>query len=647
MNNANGGNILFHFKGDSSQLKNTVSSLGGMTKSILAATGITKAFSMAWNMVSSSTGDAIDRFDQLKAFPKTMQSLGISAEASEKAVNELSEGLKGLPTTLNAGTSAVSRFVSKNEDIERSTKMFLAVNDAIIAGNAPMVNQEAALEQLTQAYARGKPELKEWQSLMVAMPGQMKQIAKSMGYVDTNALYDALLDGKVSMDDFMDAIIRLDQEGGDGLESFSKQARNSTGGIKTSMTNMKTAVVRGLTGVIDSIDKGLKKGGIDGGIAGLIGKLTTGIDKGFGTIQKDLEESITGLIDGSISPADIGSKLTDKVSKGLVMAFDSLSTAIPEAIPKVVDFLSGVANGLGENLPELIPAAGKVITTLYDELTKPENIMKMGEAGAKLGTGLVEGIWNYVSSEQGQSNMKKTADQLKWHLAFNGNPIGTEIGRSFLVGLASGIMEKMGVPKEQLEKVKAEMKDFIKNPIKFLWQHGKDLITGFVDGIKAGLLGLNPLGKKMKQEVKSGVGDTSSTLKGSGSDLVRGMINGISGQLPSLRNIGDTLAGMVSSIVAIRNKIHSPSRLMEYYGEMMGQGYINGIEAMKGQLANATMDTFVMSPQMLGTASTNFSPNVIVNNQITNNTDPLGQTVSQIKTFSNGAKQDYNYGMGV
>ena len=78
-----------------------------------------------------------------------------------------------------------------------------------------------------------------------------------------------------------------------------------------------------------------------------------------------------------------------------------------------------------------------------------------------------------------------------------------------------------------------------------------------------------------------------------------------------------------------------------------GEGYINGIESMKDALMNATMDTFVMSPQMLGTASTNFSPNVIVNNQITNNTDPLGQTVSQIKTFSNGAKQDYNYGMGV
>jgi tape measure domain-containing protein len=192
MNNANGGNILFHFKGDSSQLKNTVSSLGGMTKSILAATGITKAFSMAWNMVSSSTGDAIDRFDQLKAFPRVMQSLGISAEDSEKAVNDLADGLKGLPTTLNAGTTAVSRFTAKNGDVQRSTKMFLALNDAIIAGNAPLENQQAALEQMMQSYSKGKPDMMEWRSLMTAMPGQLKQVAKAMGYVNTDELYNAL-----------------------------------------------------------------------------------------------------------------------------------------------------------------------------------------------------------------------------------------------------------------------------------------------------------------------------------------------------------------------------------------------------------------------------------------------------------------------
>ena len=291
----------------------------------------------------------------------------------------------------------------------------------------------------------------EWRSLMTAMPGQLKQVAKAMGYVNTDELYNALRDGKVSMDEFMDTIIRLDQEGGDGLESFSKQARNATGGIKTSMTNMKTAVVRGLTGVIDSIDKGLKKGGIDGGISGLIGKLTTGIDKGFGSVQKDLEKSITGLIDGSISPADIGSKLTKKLGEGMVKAFDSLSAAIPEAIPKLLDFFGGVADGLGDSLPELIPAAAKVVKTLYDELTKPENTIKMGEAGSKLAMGLLEGIWNVVKDP---NNYQGITTEIQGHLAFNGNPIGSSIGRGLMVGMATGIMEKLGVPKEKLEEVK-------------------------------------------------------------------------------------------------------------------------------------------------------------------------------------------------
>lgn len=37
----------------------------------------------------------------------------------------------------------------------------------------------------------------------------------------------------------------------------------------------------------------------------------------------------------------------------------------------------------------------------------------------------------------------------------------------------------------------------------------------------------------------------------------------------------------------------------------------------------------------------------IINVYVESNTDPLGQTVSHIKTFSGGAKNDYNYGMGV
>ena len=53
-----------------------------------------------------------------------------------------------------------------------------------------------------------------------------------------------------------------------------------------------------------------------------------------------------------------------------------------------------------------------------------------------------------------------------------------------------------------------------------------------------------------------------------------------------------------------------------------------------------------ISPQLAASSSLHYSPNVIVNNQMNMTTDPLGQVVGNIKTFANGSRNDYNYGMG-
>ena len=60
-----------------------------------------------------------------------------------------------------------------------------------------------------------------------------------MGYVNTDELYENLKHGKISMDDFMDAIVNLDQNGGKGIMSFQEQARSATDGIGTAFANMK------------------------------------------------------------------------------------------------------------------------------------------------------------------------------------------------------------------------------------------------------------------------------------------------------------------------------------------------------------------------------------------------------------------------
>ena len=644
MNNANGGNILFHFKGDSSGLQKTISSVGSMTKSILVATGITKALSTAWNMVSSSTGDAIDRFDKLNAFPKTMKSLGISTEQSEKSINKLSEKLKGLPTTLDAGASAVARFTAKNEDIERSTEMFLAVNNAIIAGGAPIENQTAALEQMIQAYSKGKPDMMEWRTLMTAMPGQIKQVAKAMGYVDTDELHEALMDGVVSMDEFMDTIIRLDQEGGNGFASFAEQAKNAVGGIKTAITNMKTAITRGVANIIDSLDKGLKTGGVEGGINGIIGEIGKGFETGLTEVGKVLGENLSGLLSGEKSYGEVGYNLTNFLLEGLQKGLEFLKDNIPVVVPKIVEFLTGVLSALGDNLPTLVPLATEVIVALVEALTTEENMQKLGEAGVDLGKGLIEGIKNGISSEDFQEFEKDIIiNNLK--NIFLGN-WATDIGHDIIKGIVVGIEEMLGIPQEQIEQDIKAMDFFHEHPIKWLFEVGKQIIEGLINGIKE-MFTIKKPGGDIKKDVKNNVGDGKDWLYSVGQNIVNGLINGLMSCYFPLLSVANQIAGIVGSVIKKKNEIHSPSRLMEYYGEMLGEGYINGMDKMKEAISQTATNTFSISPQLANSMALNNTPNIVVNNYVNNETDPLGQTVSQIKTFANGAKNDYNYGMGV
>jgi hypothetical protein len=67
---------------------------------------------------------------------------------------------------------------------------------------------------------------------------------------------------------------------------------------------------------------------------------------------------------------------------------------------------------------------------------------------------------------------------------------------------------------------------------------------------------------------------------------------------------------------------------------------------MQNEVDTAIQDTFGISPQLQNASSLHYSPNVVVNNDINVSQDPLGQMVSNIKSFSGGAKNDYSFGLG-
>jgi tape measure domain-containing protein len=220
---------------------------------IAAGNIIAKALTAAFRAIANSMSEAVSRLDTLNNFPKVMSNLGIGAEESQKAIDYLAEKLQGLPTTIDSAALAVQRFTSANGNIGASTQMFLALNNAILAGGASMEIQSSALEQISQAYAKNKPDMMEWRTMMMAMPAQLKQIANAMGYATSNDLGEALRSGAVSMNEFMTTIAKLNREGYAGFANFEEQARNATGGVQTSIINMKTALVRGLQQIMDAI----------------------------------------------------------------------------------------------------------------------------------------------------------------------------------------------------------------------------------------------------------------------------------------------------------------------------------------------------------------------------------------------------------
>ena len=290
---------------------------GTKLKTILGALGIAKIASTAIGKITENLDGAINRLDTMNNFTKVMSNLGIGAEESQKAIDKLSEGLKGIPTKLDAGALSVQRFTAKNGDVQKSADLFLAVNDAILAGGASTQIQENALEQLTQAYSRGKFEMDEWRNLQIAMPAQLKQIADVMG-LDVDALGEMMRQGddtEETIDKFIDTIMRMDKEGVKGFKSLKEQARNATGGIKTNITNMNTAISRGIAKVIESASKATSKAGL-GSIADIIAN-----------IGKKAE--------------DVLKKIADKISKiDLKKLIDTLKKLLPVITAVVAGFVS-------------------------------------------------------------------------------------------------------------------------------------------------------------------------------------------------------------------------------------------------------------------------------------------------------------------
>ena len=523
-----------------------VQKAGSTIKSIIAGLGITKLISMAMSEINSSIDSAISRIDTFNQYPKVLQNFGVSAEEAKKSIDRIDKSVRGLPTSLDQAVAGVQNIFMVTKDLEEAENIFKAINDSAMvfaSGSTEAVDRFAYAYK--QALASGKVYAQDFNQMNQAIPGIMDKVADKMGKSFTE-LKEGLSDGTISMEEFNDALIKLDTEGVEGMEALEKVAKTSTGGIKTAMTNAKTAITRGVAEIIEAFNSNFEDTKF-----GSLNNFISEMGKNFEKVLKQIAK----LISGEISPEEFGKKAIDMISNFI----DKATEELPRVIDVGIDVTTNLIKGMADGIPNLMQKASELIITICNTLVEDDNIDKLVDAGLTLLTKLAEGFENsYPKAVEAVSKLEdKILDKLEdpefvAKLYIRGWNISGQLQLGLLKALPTLISNVYKIPFWIL-KALSEL------PVK-MWQLGYEAIEGFWRGWRSQMGSLKQrLSNAMSEAVNSvkkklGIASPSKVFKDEiGQWLPKGIAVGIEANTDSITKAMDDMYNEMNRAIKLEN----------------------------------------------------------------------------------------------
>lgn len=416
-------------------------SFGDRVKSIVAGVGITKAIGATMNVLSSSFDGAINRFDTMQSYPKVMKSLGFAVGQSQKSVAKLNQSVQGLPTNLADVVTTSKSLASVTSNIDKATDTTIALNHAFLASGSSSEDASRGLQQYSQMLAKGTVDMQSWRTLQETMAPALTKVAKKLGITSGNAneLYDALQNGTITFDQFNDAMIECDTETG----GFAETALEASKGVKTSMTNIKSAVQNLEQGFLSAMNNMLKSKAM-GGLVDNLEKIKSKIYDFRNSIMESKDDGLTwdfkpGVLENVSKAMDWladrannakamvqqfydGFMKTDAVQNAITL-FDKVKDAIGNVMDKLQD--SKVFEQLGQDIGNIIAKVEDVTGKIADFIAnlKTEDVKRFASAvkllaGAfvaiKVGSKVSSMISGVVGTAKGgYSKLKSIIDKIR------------------------------------------------------------------------------------------------------------------------------------------------------------------------------------------------------------------------------------------
>lgn len=524
-------------------------SFGDRVKSIVAGVGVTKVIGATMNVLSSSFDGAINRFDTMQSYPKVMKSLGFEVEQSQKSVAKLNQSVQGLPTSLADVVTTSKSLAAVTGNIDKATDTTIALNHAFLASGSSSEDASRGLQQYSQMLAKGTVDMQSWRTLQETMAPALTKVAKKLGITSGNAneLYAALQNGTITFDQFNDAMIECDTETG----GFADTALEASKGIKTSMTNIKSAVQNLEQGFMSAMNNMLKSKAM-GGLVDNLEKIKSKIYDFRNSIMETKDDGLTwdfkpGVMENVSKAMDWladrannakamiqqfydGFMKTDAVQNAITV-FDKIKDAIGNVMDKLQD--SKVFEQLGQDIGNIIAkvedATGKIADFVAN--LKTEDVKKFASAvkllagafvGVKVGSKLTSTIKGVVGSAQsGYSKLKSIMDKIKGVGGTEGAPTSSP-SSSGVPDIGNASIQTAQKTSKAAQIINSAFEG-ISNVISSVCEGAKGIITGLGDAISNVFEGL---GNGIKSALE-GVGTVIESFGTAISTVAQGIGQGL------------------------------------------------------------------------------------------------------------------------
>ena len=543
---ANGGNVTFHFLGDTSNLdkatdktKNLGNSFQNVGKKMTKVGAIMTATTAPLAMLAAQ---GINYNKQLETYSTNLTTLlGGSKEKADELLNDLKEMASTTPYETSGLIKATQTMLSFGMSVDDAKKSLQAIGDIAMGDSQRMDSLTLAFSQVQSA---GKLTGQDLLQMINAGFNPLNEISKMTGK-SVSQLKEEMSKGAISAEMVSQAFQHATSEGGLFYKGMEKGAQTTAGKISTLKDNFNE----------------------------LLGSLTENL-------------------------LPIFTKLVEKLTS-IVQWFSQLSPGVKTVI--------GVILGLSMILGPIVTYIGTIITLV-----------------------------GYLKVAFGALNLTFLASPIFWIIA----------GIVAFIAILIVLYNKC----EWFRNMVNQALNFIVNIVKNVVNRIKlyiILIKIIINGIVATV---NTVKTKIKSFIDAVVGffkDMPNKIKDVGMNIVKGIGNGITNGVSWIKDKIKEFVGNVTKFIKKVFKIGSPSRLMEdEVGQWIPKGIAVGINANTDAVQDAMQSMVDLTPSLTGNMSMNSSPNITVNVHNNMKQDPLGRVVNNIKTYSGGAKNDYNYGYG-